>query len=47
VDRVLSDRSLNARIVEAGRSRVEQLALPTTSEALLGTLSSFLVRQEA
>jgi glycosyltransferase involved in cell wall biosynthesis len=47
VDRVLSDRSLNAHIVEAGRNRVEQLALPTTSEALLGTLSSFLVRQEA
>jgi glycosyltransferase involved in cell wall biosynthesis len=47
VDRVLSDRAVSAHLVRAGQRRVDQLALPKSSEALLNTLSAFMVRQEA
>jgi hypothetical protein len=47
VDRVLSDPAVKSGLVEAGQARVGELALPKTSEALLSTLSAFLVPQEA
>jgi glycosyltransferase involved in cell wall biosynthesis len=47
VDRVLSDRAVRSHLVQAGRSRVEQLTLPRTSQALLSSLSAFLAHEEA
>jgi glycosyltransferase involved in cell wall biosynthesis len=44
VDRVLSDQSVRAELVRAGRARVKEFALPNTSQALLKTLSCFIAQ---
>jgi glycosyltransferase involved in cell wall biosynthesis len=45
VDRVLSDQSLRTELVSAGRARVQEFALPKTSQALLKTLSCFVTHR--